>query len=107
MTALEESSDAESVDRLLSVLSNESNRHVVRYFRDSGEEVASLDELAGYASETMDRPPEDVALRLHHGGLPKLTEAGLVEYDPRSQRAWRDDHPMFEVDELGELLELE
>lgn len=94
--------ETETMNRLVSVLSDEDNRRVLNYFRESSEDVASLDELAESVANQQPgsdpRSPERIAVRLHHVGLPKLGEAGLVEYDPRSEtvRCWN--HPVLEVD---------
>jgi hypothetical protein len=106
MTALEEPLDPESLDRLLSALSTEPNRRIVQYFRDSSDETVALDDLAGHVSEMADRPPDRVALRLHHAALPKLAGAGLLEYDRRTQTARRLDHPILEVDDVSEILDV-
>jgi hypothetical protein len=105
MTTLEEPVDPESVDRFLSALSTEANRTVVNYLRDVDDEIVSLDELVGHVADTQDRPPERVALRLHHGSLPKLADLGLLDYDPRSRRIRGHDHPIFEVDDFSELVD--
>lgn len=74
------------MNRLLSALSIECNRSVLVHFRQSGVDVASLEELAAAVAERRDRPGADVdsiALYLHHAGLPKLAETGIVDYDAR------------------------
>jgi hypothetical protein len=106
MTALEEPLDPESLDRLLSALSTEPNRRIVQYFLDSADETVALDDLAGHVAEKADRPPERVALRLHHAGLPKLADAGILEYDRRAQTARCLDHPVFAVDDLSDIVDV-
>jgi hypothetical protein len=103
---LEEPLDPTSADRLLSALATDINRNVVSYFRESAEDAAPIHELAGYVADRGDRSFEQVTLRLHHGGLPKLADVGLLEYDPGSKTAHRRDHPVFEVEDVGEFLDI-
>lgn len=106
--SLDDRFETESANRVLDALSVERNRIVVQYFRERGTDVASLSDLARYVvearSRTDDRSVDRTAVALHHGGLPKLTDAGLLEYDPRSETARRRDHPVHEVGTLRELL---
>ncbi|WP_327051532.1 DUF7344 domain-containing protein [Halomicrococcus gelatinilyticus] len=77
-----------AVDLLLSALSSECSRCVVNYFSESSGDVASVDELAEYVADRRiesDRYDVDrIATRLHHASLPKLADAGVVEYDPQA-----------------------
>lgn len=101
--------EPETVNLLLSALSNEHNRSVVRFFRESPEMVASLDDLVEYVTEQQDgrgtSSPEQVAVNLHHSGLPKLADTGVLDYDPRSKRVRCWDHPLVEADEIGDIIE--
>lgn len=97
---LEDECAPKTVDRLLSALSREPNRGVVNFFREFSGDVASLDELAEYAADSRNgcdaRSPEQVAIRLHHVGLPKLADAGVLDYDPRSKTVRWWGHPLLE-----------
>ena len=99
-TKLEDEFESETVTGLLAALSHEHERAVVNYFRDRSAPAASLDELAEHVAGEVRggeyRSPERVAVRLHHTGLPKLTEVGVVEYDPRSKTVRYRDHPIVE-----------
>lgn len=107
---LEDQFAVETVNQLLSALFIEYNRCVLNYFRDSSERVASLDELAEYVAERQRGcdadSPEEVAIRLHHAGLPKLTDAGILDYDPRSKTVRCRDHPLIEAENLSEVDEV-
>lgn len=98
-----------TLDQLVSALSNEDDRRVLNYFQESSEDVASLDELAEYVARRKTggdpRSPERIALHLHHIGLPKLADTGLLDYDPRSKtvRCWN--HRVLEDEAFGKLLE--
>lgn len=86
------------VDRLLSVLATEPRRRVLRYLRESSDDVTSLETLAEHvaAREDGSTDPEDAAVRLHHADLPKLADAGLVDYDPRTNVVRYREHPAVE-----------
>jgi hypothetical protein len=76
-------------------LADEYARHIVANFRVTTESVATFDDLvediASQAWSPGDR--ERVAIRLHHMTLPKLSDNGLIEYDPRSQTVEYLDKP--------------
>lgn len=105
---LEDELELETATRLLSALSHDYDRGVVRYFRESTDDTASLYELAenvaDHRTEGTPDSSERVATRLHHVGLPKLADAGVVDYDQRSKtvRCW--DHPLVEGEALGSLV---
>lgn len=101
--------EQETVNLLLSALSDEYNRIAVNFFRESPEMTASLDDLVEYVAEHQDErdtsSPAQVAVKLHHSGLPKLAETGVLDYDPRSNRVRCWDHPVVEADEIDDLIE--
>lgn len=78
--------DEHELDTLFSALANEPRRTVLRYFRSTDADVATVDELVDYMhsqdSVTGDR--DRLRLRLHHATLPHLAALGFVDYDPRS-----------------------
>lgn len=89
-----------STDQLISILSIECNRHVLHYFRESSEHVASLEEIADYVATRRDETgvsdPDRVAIRLHHSSLPKLAEVGIVDYDRRQHTVRYRGHSLVE-----------
>lgn len=91
-------------DTLLEALADEQRRYVVAYLSDASGEVAPVSELACYVkkrcSETHDR--EQVEPALHYNGLPKLEEAGILEYDARSKTGRY--HPDSKVEGLLDCL---
>lgn len=80
------------------VLSNEHCRHVVQYFRQSSVSVTELDSLVEYsarlADDETDRDRHVIAL--HHVALPKLADAGIVDYDTRNSTVRYRGHPTVE-----------
>jgi len=76
------SSDKLVLDAVFECLSEQRRREVIAELRVRGS--ASLRELVDAVAHTGDRP-ERVELELHHRHLPKLADAGLVEYDPQDR----------------------
>lgn len=71
------------VDEQLTVLADEDCRRVVYYFRRRPVETATLEELGRFVRERTDGDAGRAQVQLHHAVLPKLAEAGLLDYDPR------------------------
>ncbi len=68
-------------------MANRRRRHVLAYLRGHPHEDIAIDDLTSrvIARELMDGDgpvdPESVSATLHHVHLPKLADAGLIEYD--------------------------
>jgi hypothetical protein len=76
----------EELDQTFAALTDFRRRTVVRYFRNSPDEVATLTDLARYvANRTEDADFEDVVVGLHHKDVPSLVTADVVEYDPQTE----------------------
>lgn len=69
-------------DRLLELLSEHHRRVVLRYVGERP--IVTVGELAAIVSEETGTPTAEAACSLRHADLPALSEAGVVEYDPRS-----------------------
>lgn len=98
--ALDDDAEPESVvdtsvpiDDLFDVLARPSNRYVLTYLLQA-EEPVYTHELVEYILERTE-PPEGISeaeyrgqidSRLLHASLPKLEDAGLIEFDERRQR---------------------
>lgn len=76
-------------DELLDVLADEHCRTVLWYFRYYSTHVATVDALERFVCEQHGQHAGEahVAVYLHHSILPKLADAGLVDYDARSRTA--------------------
>ncbi|UPV99114.1 hypothetical protein M0R88_11310 [Halorussus gelatinilyticus] len=77
------------LDELFEVLADGNRRRLLGYFDDNADDVAAFSDLVEHvADESVAVSNDDhkrVAVKLHHTHLPKLEDANLVEYDPRSE----------------------
>lgn len=83
-----ESSPSEtSLDELHRALADDRRRLVLRHLATAPDDVAVVDDLVDEIVTRAELPVDRdrVAVGLHHGVLPHLDEAGLVEYDARSR----------------------
>lgn len=97
--------DTGSTDELLIALADTQRRAVVRYFRDSPRDWASVAELADAIRPASNALADDVAIRLHHSTLPHLETVGLLDYDPGNQSITYRGHDDIEslLDAIDEL----
>lgn len=84
-----------TVDELLSILANQHCRATLAYFQDI-EDVASVSTLADEINKQDHGGAEQVAHQLHHSVLPRLADAGAIDYDPRSKTARYRGHAELE-----------
>jgi len=76
------------LDELFEVLADGDRRRILAYLADTDDGVAAFSDIIEHvaddsAEESTDK--ERVAVSMHHTHLPKLADANLVEYDPRSE----------------------
>lgn len=79
------------IDLLFDALSDHRRRQILTYMHTSEEDSFNFDELAqiianenNETSDVSQKQRKRVKLTLHHRHLPKLDDAGLIEYDPRN-----------------------
>ena len=86
------------IDAALRALADERRRLSIRYLVETPEGTASFDEIQDYVTAygADDTDPREVAIELHHVHLPLLTEADIVEYDPRSKTVRYRTDPLLE-----------
>ena len=76
---------SDTVDDLAAELSNEEYRQIVQYFQRTSQPVANIDSPVAFsvqlAEDDVDRDKR--AITLHHVVLPKLADAGVLDYDTR------------------------
>jgi len=78
-----------SLETVFDVLADEDRREICRFLVSEAPDVVTVDGITNALTET-EAERERLALHCHHQHLPKLDEAGLIEYDPRSNavRYW-------------------
>lgn len=88
-----------SLDATLELLANHDRRRVLGYLMDDSDGTATVEELVDHVAEKRAERTDDaldtdqIETRLHHVHIPKLADAGVVEYDHRSGevRYWGED----------------
>lgn len=101
-----------SLDETLELLADRERRAILRHLTACSDDVTTCDDLADQLHAERARReesnPDEAAVesRLHHVHLPKLREAGLLEYDRRNKhvRYWGDSRV---EDWLGEIMRRE
>lgn len=91
------SAPPDEADDLHAALASESCHAVVAHFACASETAATLDELAAVLATERDVDEADARVRLHHATLPRLDDAGLVDYDPGSKTVRYHGHPALVV----------
>jgi len=77
-----------SIDDVFDLLANDCRCRVCLFLRRADVEVATLSDLVdALASEATPEERDRLAINLHHRHLPKLDDAGIVDYDSRSNTA--------------------
>jgi DNA-binding transcriptional ArsR family regulator len=78
-----------SMETVFEVLADETRREICRFLVAEAPAVVTADEIAASLADD-EAAKRRVALNCHHRHLPKLDEAGLIEYDARSNtvRYW-------------------
>lgn len=84
LSAGEQSMTAAELDSLFGVLADRRRRRLLAYLAGTDDGVATVSELADHVAAD-DADPERVTVSLHHAHLPRLEDAGIVEYDARSE----------------------
>ena len=80
-----------SVDAMLDILANAHRRYLLAFLREQPGNTASFEAAAKHIITEVGRDQgaqpnhDEVQVDLHHHHLPKLADAGVVEYDVRSQ----------------------
>lgn len=88
-------------DTVFEVLADRHRRATLGYLRKSSDDVVSFGTLVTYIAESdVESDGHDrgqLAVRLHHVTVPRLADAGLVEYDTRSGSIRYRGHPVVET----------
>jgi len=74
-----------SLDTVFDVLASGRRRRVLYYLHDAEDGVATITELTDWVTSLEDGAGRDAVLAsLRHVHVPRLVDAGVAEYDPRS-----------------------
>lgn len=88
------------VSAVFDVLADERRRHVLYYLlEDAGGEAGVADvatHLRSVESSSRTADPETIRTELHHRHLPRMEEAGLVDYDTPEARVRYLEDPLVE-----------
>ena len=104
------SDDPRSIDDLFDTIAKRRARYALSHLESVSVNVVELDDLVDDVTERevetgsaveSEEHRRRVAIALHHNHLPKLAEAAVIDYDPRTKtvRYWGDDR-------ISECLEL-
>lgn len=95
--------DPGTIDEVFQLLGNQMRRELLVYL-EGRDGKASLDELVEYLSTAIDNhhppvgapPRDDVEIKLQHMHLPKLVDAGIVEYERQDHVVEYREDPLIE-----------
>lgn len=90
------------LDDTLELLASPHRRRILGYLLDEPEPPATLYDLAAKLAAAEDWEIELLRSQLSHNHLPRLADAGIIEYDPQSRRlqlteAAEELRPLLEV----------
>lgn len=92
-----------SLDTLLEILAEPRRRYALEYFWNHSDKVASFEVVTSYIlgqlAENREEVPEfdELQIALQHHHIPKMADAGLVDYDTRSQEIRYYENERFET----------
>ena len=97
-----------SLNAMLELLTHHHRRELLQFLDDAPDHATSIDDVVAHLIEkdtewTGTRPAHnEIEAQLYHVHLPKLTEAGVIEYDARSKelRYWDNDRLEALLDSL-------
>lgn len=88
-------------DAALRLIADRKRRNVLRYLSEHDADWVRVSELARslpeMAGQSPREPVSDVVVELHHIHLPKLAEAGVVDYDPDARTVRYHEHAKLEA----------
>jgi hypothetical protein len=93
-----------SLDTIFDILSHSYRRQILSYLSQTEDDLATIADLVTVISKhesesetSVQRTQDDaVGIALHHNHLPKLADAGLIEFDTRSETIRYWGHPKVE-----------
>lgn len=77
----------ERKDELLTIIADGRRRAILTALQDANDGVATVQELTDHIDKQDHGGPQVTPVRLVHSDLPRLEEAGVVDFDQRSKTA--------------------
>lgn len=77
--------DEETIDGIFTAVADSRRRLLVAYLADATDGTATIDELLDHTVDRLSRPRDRCRVALLHKDLPVLADAGLIDYDERSE----------------------
>ena len=77
-----------NLDDVLRLLTDQYRRQTIQVLRETPEEGVRFDELIDHLiqeTKANSDQRDQIVIQLHHNHLPKLSEQGLIDYDPDAQ----------------------
>jgi hypothetical protein len=71
-----------STDEIHRILSSQTRRETINYFRQNPSKYHSREDIAEYLEGETEDNIEDITIKLHHNHLPMLEEVGFILYEP-------------------------
>lgn len=85
------------VDEVLRVLADVRRRRLLAALSRADDDTLALADLVADVAEDVDGSPARVRVAFRHNHLPRLEEAGLVEFDPEAGTVTYDPDPIVEA----------
>lgn len=83
--SLQQTFQPDRKDELLTILSEAKRRAILTYLRDVDDGVATVQELSNGIDKQEHGGSKVTPVELVHSDLPRLEEAGVIEFDQRSR----------------------
>lgn len=95
----------EEKDELLTLLADHHHRVILSYVRSASADVVPVQDLTAEIHSHDPAQSDRLDLRLRHSALPKLDDAGAVDFDPDDGTVRYRGHPELEMvlDTIAEL----
>lgn len=85
-------------ETVFELLGDHQRRAVFSYLENTEDGQASVSDIVAYVSQEMGtaKTPSQIEVQLHHVHLPKMDDAGLIEYANGGQTVQYIGHPLVE-----------
>ncbi|WP_227380896.1 DUF7344 domain-containing protein [Haladaptatus halobius] len=93
------SNPTHTLETACDLLADTHRRTILQYLNDQETDVATVDELATHVHAEVEAVPDPDHARtaLVHMHVPKLADAGVIEYDQHDETVQYQDEPLLEA----------